>query len=178
MLAVCVSAGGRGGGKGRVKVGGDYPLAAIARAVVPEAPRRAREAAAPAVGRTTTAGRGADDDATAAAADAAAAAAPARRMTAAAARAGREATAADGAAGVAPVATAAAAARTVLTMGGSCCFGYEEYKPYHTHPCCLSGCRITAEYLPFITLDMCCNYQHQRNSTGEWFFINREGRYC
>lgn len=88
--------------------------------------------------------------------------------------------AATGAAGgdVASAAADDAAARVVINSGNACCTEYEEYEPYHTHPCCHTGCRIAAQYLPLITQESCCNYRHQRPSTGEWYFTNREGRYC
>lgn len=195
------SEGGREGG-GRPTVGGDHPLDNVVRAVGLAAPRRSGTAAADSVvgdGQTTV--RGAkdnndddnddeddddNDDDDIDVVDAA----PVEIGGAAAVARGNSTAASDAALAASDVAAAVDEAsvhvmtaaddveRVVIYSGGSCCVDYEEYEPYHTHPCCHVGCRIAAEYLPFITHDECCNYQHQRPSTQEWYYTNREGRYC
>lgn len=70
------------------------------------------------------------------------------------------------------------AARITIMGGTMCCEEYEEYAPTHSHPCCHSGCRIASEYLPFITQEECCDFTYLRQSTGEWYLFNREGRNC
>jgi len=78
-------------------------------------------------------------------------------------------------------ATGLLSARAALGLDMSsfiCCDGFDDYgtDPLDS-PCCVTGCRVSAELFPFITLSECCDFLIRRLS-GHMVYANRQMRNC